>query len=95
MRAEVVGSLLRPPELVAARKRRGAGEMSAPDFKREEDREVVAAIRLQEDAGIDVVTDGEQRRYAFYGHLVESFDGFDKEGAGRFPSAMNTARSSS
>jgi 5-methyltetrahydropteroyltriglutamate--homocysteine methyltransferase len=84
-RAEVVGSLLRPAELVAARKRREAGEMSAADFKREEDREVIAAIRLQEDAGIDVVTDGEQRRYAFYGHLVESFDGFDKEGGWAIP----------
>lgn len=85
VRAEVVGSLLRPPELVAARQRREAGEMSAADFKREEDREVVAAIRLQEDAGIDVVTDGEQRRYAFFGHLVDSFDGFDKEGGWAIP----------
>jgi len=59
--------------------------MSDGDFKREEDREVVAAIRLQEDAGIDVVTDGEQRRYAFFGHLVESFDGFDKEGGWAIP----------
>jgi 5-methyltetrahydropteroyltriglutamate--homocysteine methyltransferase len=85
VRAEVVGSLLRPPQLVVARKRRDAGEMSAADFKREEDREVIAAIRLQEDAGIDVVTDGEQRRYAFYGHLVESFDGFDREGGWAIP----------
>jgi 5-methyltetrahydropteroyltriglutamate--homocysteine methyltransferase len=59
--------------------------MSAADFKREEDREVVAAIRLQEDAGIDVITDGEQRRYAFFGHLVDSFDGFDKEGGWAIP----------
>src|SRR5260370_8165497 len=85
IRAEVVGSLLRPAALVAARRRRESGEMSAADFKREEDREVVAAIRLQEDAGIDVITDGEQRRYAFYGHLVESFDGFDKEGGWAIP----------
>jgi 5-methyltetrahydropteroyltriglutamate--homocysteine methyltransferase len=85
VRAEVVGSLLRPAELVEARRRRDAGEISAGDFKREEDREVIAAIRLQEEAGIDVVTDGEQRRYAFFGHLVDSFDGFDKEGGWAIP----------
>jgi len=85
VRAEVVGSLLRPPALVDARGQRDSGEMSAAAFKREEDREVVAAIRLQESAGIDVVTDGEQRRYAFFGHLVDSFDGFDKEGGWAIP----------
>ncbi len=85
VRAEVVGSLLRPPALVAARRQRESGEMSAATFKREEDREVVAAIRLQESAGIDVVTDGEQRRYAFFGHLVDSFDGFDKQGGWAIP----------
>ncbi len=80
-----MGSLLRPAALVAARRQRESGEMSAADFKREEDREVIAAIRLQEDAGIDVVTDGEQRRYAFFGHLVDSFEGFDKEGGWAIP----------
>src|SRR5260221_4123903 len=85
VRAEVVGSLLRPSALVELRKRLEAGELSAADFKREEDRHVEAAIRMQEDAGIDVVTDGEQRRYAFFGHLVESVDGFDKEGGWAIP----------
>jgi len=85
IRAEVVGSLLRPDSLKEARSRVESGQMSAADFKREEDREVVAAIRLQEDAGIDVITDGELRRYAFYGHLVESFDGFDREGGWAIP----------
>ena len=35
---------------------------------------------MQEAAGLDVVTDGEFRRYAFYGHLVDALDGFDKLG---------------
>ena len=77
--------MLRPSALVELRKRLEAGELSAADFKREEDHHVEAAIRMQEDAGIDVVTDGEQRRYAFFGHLVESFDGFDKEGGWAIP----------
>src|SRR5438105_10521089 len=78
--SEVVGSLLRPPYLVEARKQFESGSMSAADFKAVEDRAVDEAIALQERAGIDVITDGEMRRYAFYGHLIDSLEGFDKEG---------------
>ncbi len=84
-RAEVVGSLLRPAELVAARKRRESGDITQAEFKAVEDASVRAAIQLQEDAGIDVVTDGEYRRYAFYGHLIEAFEGFDREGGWAIP----------
>ena len=83
--SEVVGSLLRPPELAEARKRAEAGELDPAAFKAIEDRAVDEAIRLQEDAGIDVVTDGELRRYAFYGHLVDAFDGFDRLGGWAIP----------
>ena len=85
MRAEVVGSLLRPPELVGARKRFESGEMTQAEFKAVEDAAVRDAIKLQEDAGIDVVTDGEQRRFAFYGHLIDAFEGFDREGGWAIP----------
>ena len=84
-RAEVVGSLLRPPELVAARKRAEDGELAAPDFKAIEDRAVDDALRLQEDAGIDVVTDGEMRRWAFFGHLIDALEGFDRVGGWAIP----------
>lgn len=84
-RAEVVGSLLRPPELVAARKRLESGQMTQAELKAIEDAAVRAAIELQQQAGIDVVTDGELRRYAFYGHLVDAFDGFDREGGWAIP----------
>ena len=84
-RAEVVGSLLRPPDLVNARKRLEAGEMAQAEFKAIEDVAVRAAIELQEQAGIDVVTDGELRRFAFYGHLIDSFEGFDREGGWAIP----------
>jgi 5-methyltetrahydropteroyltriglutamate--homocysteine methyltransferase len=77
-RADVVGSLLRPAYLLAAREQAERGELSAADFKRIEDRAVDEAVALQEAAGLDVVTDGELRRYAFYGHLVEALEGFDK-----------------
>jgi 5-methyltetrahydropteroyltriglutamate--homocysteine methyltransferase len=84
-RAEVVGSLLRPPDLVAARKRLESGELEAAEFKAVEDAAVRDAIELQESAGIDVVTDGELRRYAFYGHLIDAFEGFDREGGWAIP----------
>ena len=85
IRCEVIGSLLRPPHLVDARERHERGELDSAEFKRIEDDAVRQAISLQEEAGIDVITDGEQRRYAFYGHLIDSFDGFDKEGGWAIP----------
>ena len=84
-RAEVVGSLLRPLGLVAARKRFAAGEIGAAEFKAVEDEAIRAAVLMQEAAGIDVVTDGEFRRFAFYGHLIDAFEGFDREGGWAIP----------
>src|SRR5256712_10088234 len=83
--SEVVGSLLRPTYLVEARKQFETGQLNAADFKAVEDRAVNEAIALQETAGIDVITDGEMRRYAFYGHLVEALAGFDKFGGWAIP----------
>jgi 5-methyltetrahydropteroyltriglutamate--homocysteine methyltransferase len=85
IRSDVVGSLLRPDYLIRARSQREAGELSPVEFKRTEDRAVDEAIQLQTDAGLDVLTDGEQRRYAFFGHLVEALDGFDKLGGWAIP----------
>jgi 5-methyltetrahydropteroyltriglutamate--homocysteine methyltransferase len=79
-RSDVIGSLLRPADLLQARDAFERGELSAPDFKRVEDLAVDAAVMMQQDAGLDVVTDGELRRYAFFGHLVDALEGFDKFG---------------
>lgn len=79
-RSDVIGSLLRPAALLDARQKLERGELDAADFKRVEDRAVEEAVALQENAGLDVVTDGEMRRYAFFGHLVEALEGFDKFG---------------
>src|SRR5579883_1714679 len=83
--SEVVGSMLRPTYLVEARKQVEAGQISHEEFKAIEDRAVDEAIATQEAAGIDVITDGEQRRYAFYGHLIDSLNGFDKFGGWAIP----------
>ena len=85
IRSDVVGSLLRPESLKEARQRREAGEMGATELKRIEDRAVDEAVALQEAAGLDVVTDGEMRRYAFFGHLIDALDGFDKFGGWAIP----------
>ena len=84
-RSDVVGSLLRPAYLKDARERHEAGKISHPEFKTLEDRAVDEAIELQERAGLEVLTDGEVRRYAFYGHLVEAVEGFDKFGGWAIP----------
>src|ERR1700724_1227189 len=84
-RAEVVGSLLRPTYLAEACERLAAGQLNAAEFKVIEDRAVNEAISLQENAGIDVITDGEMRRYAFYGHLIDALAGFDKYGGWAIP----------
>jgi 5-methyltetrahydropteroyltriglutamate--homocysteine methyltransferase len=75
-----VGSLLRPDYLKAAADRQDHADITPAEFKRIEDRAVDEAVALQEAAGLEVLTDGEMRRYAFYGHLVEAFDGFDRQG---------------
>ena len=84
-RSDVVGSLLRPEYLKEARQRHESGEITAAEFKPIEDHAVDEAIALQERAGIDVITDGEVRRYAFYGHLVDALEGFDKLGGWAIP----------
>jgi 5-methyltetrahydropteroyltriglutamate--homocysteine methyltransferase len=84
-RSDVVGSLLRPAYLKEARAQHESGELSDADFKRIEDRAVDEAIALQERAGIEVVSDGEMRRYAFYGHLIDAVEGYDKLGGWAIP----------
>lgn len=84
-RSDVIGSLLRPDYLKEARKKRASGELSHAEFKKIEDRAVDEAIALQLEAGVDVITDGEMRRYAFFGHLIDAVEGYDKFGGWAIP----------
>ncbi|MFN7928045.1 MAG: cobalamin-independent methionine synthase II family protein [Blastocatellia bacterium] len=84
-RTDVVGSLLRPAYLKEARAEYEAGNLTDQAFKQIEDRAVDEAIALQERAGLSVITDGEFRRYAFYGHLVDASEGYDKFGGWAIP----------
>jgi 5-methyltetrahydropteroyltriglutamate--homocysteine methyltransferase len=71
IRAETIGSMLRPERLKTARTEHAAGKLSTTEFKRIEDSAVDEAIALQERARLDVVTDGEMRRSTFIGPLTD------------------------
>jgi hypothetical protein len=66
-RAEVIGSLLRPAYLQEARAAFEQGNLSVNEFKRLEDWAVDQVIALQEGTGVEVVSDGEMRRFLFMG----------------------------
>ena len=74
-RADHVGSLLRPPALLEARTRHEAGEIGEDELRAREDDAIAAAVRMQEESGVDVVTDGEFRRRDFRTGFVDAVDG--------------------
>jgi 5-methyltetrahydropteroyltriglutamate--homocysteine methyltransferase len=80
-RAETVGSLLRPPEVLAARSGVRAGTVAPERLRELEDAAVRDAIRLQESAGLDVITDGEMRRGG-WSATTEAFAGFEPRPGG-------------
>lgn len=77
IRTDVVGSLLRPADLKAAYARRDRQEISEDELRRIEDEAIREAVRLQEEAGLDVITDGEYRRLNFQDSFAASVSGFE------------------
>ena len=75
-RSDHVGSLLRPPELLATRERRLRGEIGDDELRAAEDAAVDEVLRRQAECGLDVVTVGELRRLSFQSQMVEAVDGF-------------------
>ena len=71
----VVGSWPRSTELVRALRQRQAGEITPDDFNAVANDEVLACIRAQEEAGVDIISDGEQRRDNFYSFTVDKLTG--------------------
>ena len=76
-RAEVVGSMLRPAFLLQARDNYAAGKLSDTALGRLENRAVDECVAVQEQAGVDVLTDGEMRRSVFASQLVQATEGFE------------------
>ncbi len=77
IRNDVVGSLLRPPQLKQARVEYDQGKLSLDELRQTEDREIRRAVRFQEELGLAVVTDGEYRRLNFQDSFGESVFGYD------------------
>jgi|SRR5579872_4255491 len=75
-RAEHVGSLLRPPELLKAHDDLREGRISQDQLQEIEDRSVDKALQLQREIGIEVLTDGEYRRHDWAGDFTSSVDGY-------------------
>jgi 5-methyltetrahydropteroyltriglutamate--homocysteine methyltransferase len=78
-RADHVGSLLRPPALKEARRRRAAGELDAAGLAAVEDREIARVIVKQEAIGLRGITDGEFRRSWWHLDFLWGLDGVDKQ----------------
>ena len=76
-RADHVGSLLRPPELLRARERHAAGELTAEELRSVEDDAIRAAVAMQEEVGLRSATDGEFRRESWLGDFVLALGGVE------------------
>ena len=76
-RADHVGSLLRPPALKAARKKRSQGEITPAELREVENREIEKAIKKQEEIGLKLATDGEFRRSWWQFDFFAKLDGVE------------------
>jgi 5-methyltetrahydropteroyltriglutamate--homocysteine methyltransferase len=83
-RADHVGSLLRPASVAEARKKfyTDAPTITADELREIEDAAIADAIKMQEDVGLQVVTDGEYRRYFWHYDFMGMLTGFDMETRG-------------
>ncbi|HVW26719.1 MAG TPA: 5-methyltetrahydropteroyltriglutamate--homocysteine S-methyltransferase [Polyangiaceae bacterium] len=74
-RADHVGSFLRPAYLLEARAKRAKKEIGPEELRAVEDRAIAEVVRMQEDAGLRSITDGEFRRTYFHIDFLEQLDG--------------------
>ena len=77
-RADHVGSLLRPPELLQARDDHAAKRISDEELRGIEDEAIQGVVKLQKDAGLQSATDGEFRRASWHMDFIYSLDGISK-----------------
>ena len=79
-RADHVGSFLRPPALVEAREQFRTGKLSRVQLREAEDAAIRDVVRLQEDVGLQGITDGEYRRTYFHIDFLEQLSGVETKG---------------
>jgi len=77
-RADHVGSLLRPPELLRAREDFAAGRLTAEQLRAVEDDAIRAAVKMQRDVGLQCATDGEFRRASWHMDFIYALGGIEK-----------------
>jgi 5-methyltetrahydropteroyltriglutamate--homocysteine methyltransferase len=77
-RADHVGSLLRPPELLAARADLAAGRITAEQLRAVEDKAITDVVRMQEAVGLQSATDGEFRRATWHMDFIYQIGGVSK-----------------
>ncbi len=75
-RAEQIGSLLRPPDVLQARVDVAEGRRPLDELRALEDRAIDDALRRQREIGLDVLSDGEIRRGSWLTDMAEAVDGF-------------------
>jgi 5-methyltetrahydropteroyltriglutamate--homocysteine methyltransferase len=85
LRADQIGSLLRPPDLLQAWGLFFAGQLAPERLEEVEDRAILAALDGQQRTGIDVYTDGEFRRIVYLTSLPQAVDGFVMSSAEPLP----------
>jgi 5-methyltetrahydropteroyltriglutamate--homocysteine methyltransferase len=78
-RADHVGSLLRPPQLLQAREDFAAGRIDADELRGVEDEAIREAVRKQEEVGLQSATDGEFRRASWHMDFIYALDGISKD----------------
>jgi 5-methyltetrahydropteroyltriglutamate--homocysteine methyltransferase len=77
-RADHVGSLLRPPELLKSREEHKAGRIDAAALRRVEDEAIRDAVLMQEEIGLQAATDGEYRRASWHMDFLYQVGGVTK-----------------
>lgn len=75
--ATSIGSLPRPTWLAATERSRATFRLEGEELRQAQDDAIVLALREQEDLGLDILTDGEQRRESFVYHAAATWDGID------------------
>lgn len=74
-RADHVGSLLRPAEVLQARAEHIQGRLTLEQLRAIEDQAILSALEMQRQVGIDIISDGEFRRSWFSGGIAEAVKG--------------------
>src|SRR3954447_9325265 len=77
-RADHVGSLLRPPQLMQAREDHAEGRIDDAELRTAEDEAIRDAVRMQRDVGLSTATDGEFRRASWHMDFIYSLGGISR-----------------